>query len=72
MQKKKYGRIIRERAEGTTVVAWTLRKSQAETPTTPKPASTETDSLLKVREEKEITGETDTALNVNKRSCFHT
>lgn len=44
------------------MVARTLRKSQAETPTTPKPASTEMDSLLKVKEEKVITGKLDSGL----------
>lgn len=68
--KRKYSKIIRERAEGTTVVAWTLRKSQAETPTKPKPASTEKDSLLKVKAEKEITGELDSGLNLKKKRRY--
>lgn len=33
----------------------------------PRPASTETDSLWKGKEEKEITGELDSGLNLKKR-----
>lgn len=54
--KQKYSKIIKERAENTTVVARTLRESQAEAPKTPKPASMETDRLLKVKEEEKTTG----------------
>lgn len=70
--KRKCSKIIKERAEGTTVVEWTLRKTQAETPTTPKQASTEMDSLLKIKKEKEITGELDSGLNLKKRIYFNT
>ncbi len=52
------------------MVAWTLRKSQAETPMKPKPASTEKDSLMKVKEEKEITGELDSGLNLKKEDIL--
>lgn len=37
----------------------TVTQIQAEKPTTPKPASTEADSLLKVKTEKEIKRELD-------------
>ncbi len=60
--KRKYREIIRERVEDTVEVAWTFRKSQAEAPTTPKPASNATDSLLKVKEEKKTTDEPDLRL----------
>lgn len=68
--KRKYSKIIKERAEGTTVVERTLRKTQ-ETPTTPKQASMEMD-LLKIKKEKEITGELDSGLNLKKKKYFNT
>ena len=49
--------------EGIKVVEQTLCQSQAETPTAPKSAGMEMDSVLKVKEEKVITEELDSLLD---------